>query len=265
MESISTQLAQFHPINLDEMDAVKLMDRRDTKFVFKRDLLPLILEKLSDKYKILQIAKTRSQNYHTLYFDNQDFLLYTKHHNGKLNRYKIRYRRYIDSDLCFLEIKYKNNKGRTMKKRVGIQNFEPLKMNPVLSPKSKKFIVENSTISPDELVPKLRNKFTRLTLVEVQAKERITIDYNLKYSVSQTETPGRTIALSKMVIAEVKQEKYTASSDFIQLMRENRIQQMRISKYCIGCCLLYDNLKYNNFKLKLLILNKIHHGHLRVA
>lgn len=265
MESISTQLAEFPPIALKEMDAVKLMDRRDTKFVFKRDLLPLILEKLSDKYRILQITKTRSQNYHTLYFDNHDFLLYTKHHNGKLNRYKVRYRQYIDSDLCFLEIKYKNNKGRTMKKRIGIQNSEPLKMNPVLSQKSKKFIVENSTISPDELVPKLWNKFTRLTLVEVQSKERITIDYNLKYSVSQMETPGGTIALSKMVIAEVKQEKYTASSDFIQLMRENRIQQMRISKYCIGCCLLYDNLKYNNFKLKLLILNKIHHGHLRVA
>lgn len=253
------------------MDAVKLMDRRDTKFVFKRDLLPLILGKLSDKYRILQIAKTRSQNYHTLYFDNQDFLLYTKHHNGKLNRYKVRYRQYIDSDLCFLEIKYKNNKGRTMKKRV-----RKTKMNPVLSQKSKKFIVENSTISPDELVPKLWNKFTRLTLVEVQTKERITIDYNLKYSVSQTETSryghsslrdrhGGTVDLSNLVIAEVKQEKYTISSDFIQLMRKTRIYPMRISKYCIGSVLLFKDLKYNLFKPKLLTLKKLGHENITIV
>jgi len=146
-----------------------------------------------------------------------------------------------------------------MKKRVGIQNFESLKMNPVLSQKSKKFIEENSTIHSDELVSKLWNKFTRLTLVHKQAKERITIDYDLKYN------NHKTVALSNLVIGEVKQDKYTAHSDFIQLMRKTRIYPMRISKYCIGAVLLFKELKYNLFKPKLLMLKKLGHENITIV
>ena len=44
--------------------------------------------------------------------------LYHDHHNGKLNRYKVRRRRYIDTDTEFLEVKLKNNKKRTIKSRI---------------------------------------------------------------------------------------------------------------------------------------------------
>ena len=43
--------------------------------------------------------------YSTLYFDTNDKILYKHHHNKKGNRHKIRMRKYIDSNICFLEIK----------------------------------------------------------------------------------------------------------------------------------------------------------------
>ena len=35
----------------------------------------------------------------------------------RVNRHKIRFREYVDSGLVFLEVKCKNNKGKTIKKR----------------------------------------------------------------------------------------------------------------------------------------------------
>ena len=47
-----------------------------------------------------------------------DFDLYHRHHIGRSNRFKVRSRRYVESDLCFFEVKYRNNKGRTIKNRI---------------------------------------------------------------------------------------------------------------------------------------------------
>ena len=38
------------------------------------------------------------------------------HHNRRVNRNKIRFREYVGSNLTFLEVKTKNNKGKTIKK-----------------------------------------------------------------------------------------------------------------------------------------------------
>lgn len=38
---------------------------------------------------------------------------YHDHHNGKLNRFKIRQREYMDTKTSFLEVKFKNNQRRT--------------------------------------------------------------------------------------------------------------------------------------------------------
>ena len=43
--------------------------------------------------------------------------MFHNHHNGKLNRYKIRFRDYINTKNSFLEVKFKTNKGETIKSR----------------------------------------------------------------------------------------------------------------------------------------------------
>lgn len=100
-QEVLSKLNQFNPITLQEMDGVKLMDRTDTKFTFNIQQLPEILEEAKEYYRILEVESNRISRYKTLYFDTEDFDLYNEHHSGKLNRYKIRHRTYVESNLGF--------------------------------------------------------------------------------------------------------------------------------------------------------------------
>ena len=95
------------------MDQVTLLNRIDTKFVFEQGLLEKVLQEIKPHYRVLDIDGVRLNSYRSIYFDTEDFKFYYEHHNGKKNRSKVRYREYIDSGLCFLEVKKKNNKGKT--------------------------------------------------------------------------------------------------------------------------------------------------------
>ena len=109
-------IEKFEPITLEEMESVKLMDRVDTKYVFPFSQLPHILDEMKSYYRLLDINNIRMHRYESLYYDTNDFQLYAKHQSGRLNRYKLRFRKYVDSNgLTFFEIKFKNNKGRTIK------------------------------------------------------------------------------------------------------------------------------------------------------
>ena len=111
-------ITQYQPISLQEMDDVKLLDRTDTKFAFHDKELPGILEKLRSDYFVLEVQGKRSTQYETLYFDTEDFDFYLRHHNQKLNRYKARFRKYVESNLVFFEVKFKSNRNRTIKDRI---------------------------------------------------------------------------------------------------------------------------------------------------
>ncbi|MBK7667231.1 MAG: VTC domain-containing protein [Sphingobacteriaceae bacterium] len=123
MKSVADILNSFESITLAEMDKAKLMDRTDTKFTFSEENLKKVLTEVKSDYKILEIENCRMSTYQTLYYDTSDLSLYLKHHNGKLNRYKIRHRTYVESKLGFLEVKFKNNKGRTIKVRIKNRKF----------------------------------------------------------------------------------------------------------------------------------------------
>jgi hypothetical protein len=221
------------------------MNRTDTKFVFKRSDLAGFLEKLGAEYKVLRINDNLISNYNTLYFDTEDFDYYIDHHNGRGNRYKVRIRNYVESDLFFLEIKNKY-KGRTDKRRIKVNDFEH-----TLSDGARNFINSVIETKPD-LEAKLWNRFSRITLVNAAQKERLTLDLDLGFSWED-----ETFSFSHIVIAELKQENVNRESLFYSLMKQNGILPNSISKYCIGAINLYPELKYNNFKSKTLLLNKL--------
>ena len=105
------------------MDDVKLMSRTDTKFAFQASKLPLLMEKMIPFYRVLNINDQLIHDYKSLYFDTDQRKFYLDHHNGRVNRNKIRFREYVGSSLTFLEIKRKNNKGRTIKKRIKVDEI----------------------------------------------------------------------------------------------------------------------------------------------
>lgn len=231
------------------MDNVKLMDRTDTKFVFHADQLPDLLKHARENYRILEINSKRIFAYQTLYLDTLDNQMYLAHHNGNLNRFKIRYRKYIESDKAFLEVKFKTNKGRTIKTRIKRKEIEVIGSESAI-----KFIEKNSPFKYDDLEPKLWSLFSRYTLVHKSVNERITVDVNIHFNndTGKQELPF-------LSIAEVKQNKISGNSDFIKLLTANKIYPEPISKYCLGRILLSNEIKRNRFKIKLLILNKLHH------
>lgn len=226
------------------------MNRMDTKFVFHAGKFGSILSRLHGNYNILTINGLSVRKYDTWHFDTVDFKLYLAHHNGKMNRFKIREREYLQDKISYLEIKFKTNKGRTDKKRIKIGDPEA-----GFDEKSRNFIRKNTGFDPDSLQVQLENTFDRITLVHKTRNERITLDFNLCY-----RKEGRTLSLPHLVIAEVKQEKYSFSSEFIRLLHDEKIRSGNFSKYCIGTVLFNKELKYNRFKEKLLLINKIEHA-----
>lgn len=249
LQEIKNKLSDFDSISLAEMDSVKLMDRTDTKFVFRQEKLPFILEQLNTEYRILEINGSRISRYESLYFDTPSFKLYHEHQRGKLNRYKVRFRKYIDSELNFFEVKLKNNKGRTIKDRIK-QSIVPN----AIQDKAATLLAEKTKLNASDLEPKIWVNYSRITLVNKHSPERLTIDINLHFKNSE-----QVAYIDNLVIAEVKQSKSKASP-FIKLMKQNHIIQGSISKYCYGIITLFDKIKHNNFKPKLVPIKKITHA-----
>ena len=229
------------------MDGVKLMNRTDTKFAFKLDTLPVLLEKMQSYYRVLSIKDKLIHNYKSLYYDTIDRKFYLDHHNRRVNRNKIRFREYVGSDLTFLEIKRKNNKGRTIKKRIKVP-----KISDKLTLEQKQYI--NKIVGQDiNVEAKQWINFSRITFVHKVQKERLTIDIDLTFN--NKESSGD---LKKIVIAEVKQERMSRSlSDFMKIAKELHILPIRISKYCMSTLELNPKLKQNRFKEKKIFINKL--------
>lgn len=236
----------MQPISLAEMDSVKLMDRVDTKYVTSGVELNTLLHHVREHYRVLTINEIRLSKYSTLYFDSPDHDSYLQHHNGRKNRHKVRMREYLSSGMCFLEIKHKNNKGRTDKQRIPIQTIDPN-----LSREAAEFLKAQGG-SQSDLTPQLWTRFTRITLVDYNCLERATIDCNLEFSYGEIQE-----SLPGTVIAEVKQASDNRTSTIRQQLRQQRVRPMRVSKYCLGVALLKPELKSNNFKSKLRAVRKI--------
>jgi hypothetical protein len=240
-------LRQFEPIGLAQMDGVALLDRTDTKYVLQASQLYAALEAVSDRYRVLDIDGVRLHPYETVYFDTADFAMYLRHHAGRQPRYKVRSREYVESHRAFLEVKVKTNKDRTSKRRL-----ETSALVTRLTPEASTFVNALVPVDPRALQPRLWNAFSRVTLVSKEFPERLTLDLHLRFA-----NAWETVALPGVAIAEVKQEGINRHSDFVRQMRAMATRDTGFSKYCIGVALLYPDLKHNNFKAKLGLVEKL--------
>jgi hypothetical protein len=243
-------LCRFEPISLAQMDDVALLDRTDIKYVLNVRQLYCALTSLTGHYRVLDIDGIRLNHYQTLYFDTADFALYMHHHAGRRNRYKVRSRKYVDTGQSFLEVKFKTNKDRTIKRRVQTPGLVTR-----FTPETNDFMNAHFPLDTQFLEPKLWIDFPRITLVSKHHRERLTLDLNLRFC-----SGGRTVALPGIAIAEVKQDNVNRNSDFIRQMRALNVHPTGFSKYCIGVSLLYQNVKHNNFKSRLRLVNKLMRG-----
>lgn len=251
IREINAVLEKMPSITLDEMKNIRLMDRIDSKFVAPVSLLPELLERMIPFFRVQTQNGIILADYSTQYLDTQDLQMYHIHQNGKLNRQKVRIRSYVDNSQSFLEIKNKNNKGRTSKIRVpvpvaSVGSVEDLG-------KEVTFLRENSLYPVETLVPSLSNRFSRITCVNNRKTERITIDLELAF---RNEITGEETSFGDLVILELKQDGWQ-HSDFRDILLDLRIKRTPFSKYCMGTVATNEQVKYNRFKPRLIRINKL--------
>lgn len=239
---IETQLAKFKPHRLTDLKKAALMDRVDTKFIVPIHLLDYIFDAISQTYTVLEIDSKRLFEYKNIYFDTKDFMFYRNHHNGKLNRFKVRYRNYVDSNLSFLEVKFKDNKKRTYKKRVKV-DCAP---NDIIQ-NSTDFLTKSGIINPQDLIIVQKSGYHRIAFADEKNAERLTVDLNLHFSQPQL---AKTQKIGEHVIFELKQGKLNRQSAFFGVMRELGIKPSSFSKYCVGMAITDEDKKIrkNNFR-----------------
>ena len=195
--------------------------------------------------------KCRLCSYRTLYYDTPGRDMYILHHNRHLKRQKIRSRVYIESDLYFIEVKNKSNKGRTAKVRTTIR--PGAFMNVTADPDAREYLKGKSDFPVDTLEPALMTEFDRITLVNKARTERVTIDTNLRFTNQRT---GISVCPEQLAILELKRDG-RAESGMLKILNELRIKNISVSKYCIGTAMTDPEIKKNRFKKKIRLISKI--------
>ena len=242
-------LDQLPPISLDEMSGIKLMNRTDTKFVTNKQKLAALLELAQGNYYAQEINGSRIANYRTVYWDTPGYRFYLEHHNGRAPRQKIRVRTYLDSDLTFLEVKTKNNHGRTKKKRITVPDHD---RDIIKEAGGSEFTKQLTGETMDDVNPTVQNRFQRITLVNMGKTERLTIDFNVCFHNYETNEDAET---GDLVIIELKRDG-NVYSPILELLRRLRIHTSGFSKYCIGSVMTNNHLKRNCFNEKLVRIHK---------
>jgi hypothetical protein len=238
-------LVNFKQLYFDQISS--LMNRFDFKFLLTSSEATDLLNNLAEQYSVISNNNQLVRQYETRYFDTVQRDAFYLHHKGKLPRYKIRTRVYLDTNDHFVEIKYKNNKDKTEKFRIESAISENLfRQSNVIS-----FLNKHNISNINDLEESLLVKFNRISLKQKESNERVTFDFDITFSNNQLNTiPG------DIVIVEVKQET-KFKSPVTALLKSMRKRPISISKYCYGLLITEPSFKRNNFNPFLKNLYKI--------
>lgn len=240
-------LQGFESISLVEMDSVALLDRHDTKYILTPTDLDSVLSSMHSEYRILEVGGHCISRYETLYFDSDTMLYYDLHQRGKMNRVKIRMRKYCSTGVTFLEVKLKNNLDRTIKFRREIEDIRH-----ELTLEDLEFIAASCGEQPP-LKARVLNSFERITLVHSSFTERLTIDRELCFSDLHSQQKS----IKELIVVELKQARFDRESKFAREAKRRLIRPNSISKYCLGVGLLCEGVRKNFINVKLRAIEKL--------
>lgn len=234
----------FEPISLPALNAkAAMLERLDNKYVVEIATLRHAAESLAQQFDILDIDGLRSFTYETCYFDDVDRRSYFDHHQGRRRRAKVRIRRYVEAGLCFLEVKLKDKRGITVKKRFAhdLAKFGQLDAAAVGHVEDAYRNLYGMTF-PYTLSRTIDMRYRRMTLVAKEGGERMTIDSGLQFF-----TPAAAHAVDgHLFIVETKSANGNGMADRI-LRALHQHPTRHCSKYCMGVALLDNGLKRNRF------------------
>lgn len=217
--------------SLDDLSDVQLMRRFDTKYVVPEAWAPDLIRALSPACKLLEVAGEWDCEYRNTYFELPGDPFLQDHLRGKARRMKVRERHYVCNRLSFIEVKRRLPGGRTTKERMPREApFSPLNA-------SELAFLSGHLTQGDSLEPRLSGSFRRMTLVDFDRKERITLDRNLGAALVGEAEAG---LLDGLIVVEVKQarpDRYGPAQRWLK-SKDNRRgiigRKTRISKYTVA-------------------------------
>jgi hypothetical protein len=235
----------FAPISLNALECkAGMLERIDNKYVVGADILRRAAPQLAKHFDVLEIDGCRSFTYDTCYFDDADFRCYFDHHQSRNKRIKVRMRKYLEAGLCFVEVKLKDRRGMTIKKRLRVATGS----FGVISDAALAFVHDvyrelYGREFTQEISRNLDMRYRRITLVAKDGGERMTLDNRLCFKMDGEE---RSVDSSLFVI-EAKSAKGNGIADKI-LRRLHQHPTKHVSKYCTGIATMREGTKSNNFR-----------------
>jgi hypothetical protein len=249
---LAPDLVGFEPITLGELihSDAKLLIRKEKKFLMTFEQCRKLLSSLHGAYRVLEIDNNRVGKYETLYYDTESFTTYLQHHNGKSHRYKLRSRHYFSTKETYLEVKERQNTGRTVKKRLETGTTQELTDSGPASFLRSVFPYDFTLFRPV-----LTTACNRVTLVSNDLTERVTLDLFLSFQSNHAgySYPG-------VVVGEIKYDRDLSLSQAFSTLKKMGIRKTSFSKYCLGVSLLYTDQKCNRFKSLQMKVNKLTRG-----
>ena len=236
--------SSFDATSLSALERRAGLDVRvDRKYIVDVGLLTPLADALAESHAALNVAGTRVFAYETAYFDSPDLVTYRHHLQRRRRRFKCRTRLYAHAGLCFFEIKLRDGRDRTVKRKLALDPDA----HGMLTPAALEFLEatlgeEYGSSAPSGLAPVLSTGFVRSTLVAAAGAERVTLDTSLSFAAEGREgalLPGR-------VLVETKTANGNGLADRV-LRRLGARPADACSKYCVGMALLHPDLRRNRF------------------
>lgn len=248
---INRSLRRFSPISLEALNAkAAMLERLDNKYIIPAARLAPAFDAFRDLFDVLEIDGKRAFTYATRYFDDEDQRGYYDHHQGRRKRCKVRVRFYVDAGFSYLEVKLKDVRDVTVKKRLKVPNDIE-----VLDANCMAFI---ETCYRDQygedfgrpLQVQIGMEYERITLVAKQGGERMTVDTRLGFWSDRVERD----VPPDMFIVETKSARGNGIAD--KILRGLHLHPTsRCSKYCVAMAALGEVTKANRFLPALKKLN----------
>jgi hypothetical protein len=223
---------RFTPIGLAELTAhAELQTRVDRKYLIPRSAVGALLGGLEAETQVLEIDGRRAFRYESVYFDTPDLTSFRLTAYRRRRRFKIRTRSYLDSRLCWLEVKTEGTRGGTVKSRLPYRIADYATVIP-----GRPFVDELLADCADlPFAPTLVSRYRRSTLYLPSSRTRVTIDVDLTWDAG-----GATLRLPDVAIVESKTRSAAGAADRVLWARGHR--PVALSKYATGLAALRPDL-----------------------
>ena len=263
------------PTSLAELnDAAGLLTRVDRKYLVPLERAQELVGGLTSEARVLDIDGRRRFSYSSTYFDTPGLEAFMLTARKRRRRFKVRTRTYLDSGLCFLEVKTRGARGTTVKRRM---SYHPNDASRLTGP-GRAFVaaclasteVTGPAAARDvaaALRPVLATTYERTTLHLPRAEARATIDTALTWRrltpgvreravagapqalrpahLTEAIDGGEPVAAAGLAVVETKNPATPSPAD--RALWDAGHRPTRISKYATGMALLHPELPANRW------------------